>query len=289
MNEKMFPNEIMIEATNICNNKCFFCGSNSSDRKKGKMDENLMLRLIREAYKNGARKISFHGMGEPCLCNKLINYVAEAKKIGYTYIYLDTNGILATSEVMIPIIEAGLDSLKFSIHAATSDTYKRITNNDAFELVADNFKKLGIYIKEQNKDCKLIGYFAESTLNSKETNAFVELFEPYATDIWIKPIHNGSGVMNENKKYAVNENVAAMKEFPCSELKRMIINWEGDAIACSTDWTGSLKYGNVKDYSLKELWNCEQINAIRREHQSVKTLREICKMCIGVCNETTQE
>ena len=75
MDKKNFPYEIMIEATNICNNKCFFCGSNNSDRKRGQMDENLMMRLIREAYANGARKISFHGMGEPCLCSKLLKYV----------------------------------------------------------------------------------------------------------------------------------------------------------------------------------------------------------------------
>lgn len=281
MREIMFPNEIMIEATNACNNKCFFCGSTISNRKRGQMNEKLMLRLINEAYVNGARKISFHGMGEPLLCSKLVKYVAEAKKVGYTYIYLDTNGILATPEVIVPIVEAGLDSIKFSIHAATSDTYKKITNNDAFEIVVDNFKKLGEYIKEQNKKCKLIGFFVENTLNSKEKDAFVELFEPYATEIWVKPIHNGSGVMNKNKKYAINDNIAAMKELPCIELKRMIINWEGEAIACSTDWTGSLKYGNATEYSLKDLWNSERINEIRLEHQNAKTLQAICRECMG--------
>ena len=67
----------------------------------------------------------------------------------------------------------------------------------------------------------------------------------------------------------------------------MTINWEGDAIACSTDWTGSLKYGNVKDYSLKELWNCERINEIRVEHQSINTLGKICRRCMGVNDEAT--
>ncbi len=287
MKELPFPNEIMIEATNVCNNKCFFCGSNASDRKRGIIDYDLMIRLINEAYLNGSRKISFHGMGEPCLCKELLQYIAEAKKVGYTYIYLDTNGVLATPEVIFPIIDAGLDSLKFSIHASTSETYKRITNNDAFEAVTDNFKKIGTYIKEEKKVCKLIGFFAESTINSKETDSFVEMFKPYATEIWIKPIHNGSGVMQENVKYAVNESVSAIKELPCVELKRMTINWEGDAIACSTDWTGSLKYGNIKDYSLKELWNCERINEIRVEHQSINTLGKICRRCMGVNDEAT--
>lgn len=282
MKELPFPNEIMIEATNICNNKCFFCGSNASDRKRGIIDYDLMIRLINEAYLNGSRKISFHGMGEPCLCKELLQYIAEAKKVGYTYIYLDTNGVLATPEVMFPIIDAGLDSLKFSIHASTAETYKRITNNDAFEAVADNFKKIGTYIKEEKKVCKLIAYFAESTINSQERDSFVEMFEPYAAEIWIKPIHNGSGVMQENVKYAVNESVLTIKELPCVELKRMTINWEGKTIACCTDWTGSLVYGDANICSLKDLWNCEKILQIRRGHENISCLNEICKKCTGM-------
>lgn len=66
-----------------------------------------MLRLISEAYDDGARKISFYGMGEPCLCESLANYVGAAKRKGYTYIYLDTSGALATPEVIFPVIDGG--------------------------------------------------------------------------------------------------------------------------------------------------------------------------------------
>ncbi len=48
----------------------FFCGSNASDRKRGQIDEKIMSRLINEAYMNGSRKISFHGMGNPCYAGK---------------------------------------------------------------------------------------------------------------------------------------------------------------------------------------------------------------------------
>lgn len=279
MYEKEFPAEIMIEATNCCNNKCFFCGSLVSKRKRGHMDKQMMLRLISEAYDNGARKISFHGMGEPCLCKNLASYVDAAKRKGYIYIYLDTNGILATPEVMFPVIDAGLDSLKFSIHAATDETYKKITNNDAFRLVKENFVKVSSYIKEKNINCRLIGYFAESTINCNELDVFRSIFEPYASELWISPIHNASGVKPENSDFTVNKNIVLMKKLPCVELNRMIISWEGKAMACSTDWTGSLIYGDASTQSLKELWNCEKILQIREEHENIKCLNEICKKC----------
>ena len=261
--KKNFPTEVMIEATNCCNNRCFFCGSLVSKRKRGYIDEQLMLRLISEAYDNGARKISFHGMGEPCLCKSLANYVCAAKREGYTYIYLDTNGALATPEIIFPVIDEGLDSLKFSIHAATSETYKKITDNDVFEQVKENFIRVGNYIKENNINCKLIGYFAESTINCEEREAFKNMFELYASELWISPIHNASGVKPDNCNFSV-------------------INWEGKAIACCTDWTGSLIYGDANMCSLKELWNCENVLQIRKEQEEIECLNEICKKCTGM-------
>lgn len=282
MYEKNFPTEIMIEATNCCNNKCFFCGSIVSRRKRGVIDEQLMLRLISEAYDNGARKISFHGMGEPCLCKKLSDYVGAAKNKGYTYIYLDTNGALAAPEVIFPVIDEGLDSLKFSIHAATSETYKKITNNDVFHQVKDNFIKVSKYINEKNINCKLIGYFAESLINCDEVEDFKSTFEPYASELWINPIHNASGTKPDNSDFSTSVNSASTKKLPCAELDRMIINWEGKAIACSTDWTGSLIYGDSNVSSLKELWNCEEILKIRKEHENTELLNNICKKCAEV-------
>ncbi len=279
---KKFPNEIMIEATNCCNNMCFFCGSMVSKRPRGYINSNLMYKLIDEAYREGARKISFHGMGEPLMCKDLAGYVEAAKRAGYKYIYLDTNGVLATPEIMFPVIDAGLDSLKFSIHAATKETYQKITNNDAFCQVKENFIKTSDYIKNTDSSCKLIAYFAESTINCTEKEAFLNIFEQYATELWIKPIHNASGAKPENANLSVDGDVVATKKLPCIDLNRMIINWEGKAIACCTDWTGSLIYGDVNTCSLQELWNCEKILEIRKSQEELIGLNEICRKCAGM-------
>lgn len=281
-NKMKFPTEVMIEATNCCNNKCFFCGSTVSKRKRGFIEPNLMFRLIEEAYKYGARKISFHGMGEPLLCKELADYVELAKRIGYNYIYLDTNGILATPDKIESVLDAGLDSLKFSIHATTPETYQKITQNDVYNIIFNNFVNVHNYIKRQNIKCKLISYFAENTINTHEKNAFKKIYEKYSDEVWIHPIHNGSGVMESNEKYAVIENIVTMNTLPCKDLQRMIINWEGHAIACCTDWTGSLIYGDANMDDLNDIWNNENIIKIRQQHQNYMTLSEVCKKCMGV-------
>lgn len=288
MQEKVkFPKEIMIEATNHCNNKCFFCASPVSKRPRGYIAPDLAKRLIQEAYSLGSRKISFHGMGEPFLCKELKDYVATAKEIGYEYIYLTSNGVLATPEVVEPVLDAGLDSLKFSIHAATSETYKRITMNDSFDKIYENLKHISYYVKSNNLPCKTIAYFALSKINENEAEDFKKMMQPFASEVWIMPIHNGSGVRPENEQYAVEgKSVVAINKFPCFELyDRMIINWEGKAIACSTDWTGELVYGDANEASLEDLWNNPTITALRDKHQSADTLPQICANCMGMIGD----
>lgn len=171
-----FPSEIMIEATNHCNNKCFFCGSTVSNRPRGFIDSKLCKNIIREAYRLGCRKISFHGMGEPFLHNDLAEFVSEAKSQGYKYIYLDTNGILAEKGRVERVLDAGLDSLKFSIHATNPETYYKITKNKAFEKVRDNAKYISNYIREKSLKCKTIAYCALSSINNKEIDEFKEMW-----------------------------------------------------------------------------------------------------------------
>lgn len=271
----------MIEVTNYCNCKCFFCGSTVSKRKRGVIERGLAERLIKEAYSYGARKISFHGMGEPFLCKDLAKYVLIAKQEGYEYIYIDTNGIIATPKKAFPVLDAGLDSLKFSIHAASAEIHKRIVGVDGFEELLDNIKAIHDYIKSKQLSCKLIAYQAISTVNYHEIEAFKALMGPLVDEIWTRPIHNGSGAKLENEVYSTGVQEPAMKELPCSELyKRIIINWEGKAIACCTDWTGALVYGDVRKDNMLSLWNCSKIWEIRKQHESKDTLPEICERCM---------
>lgn len=276
-----FPQRMMLEVTNICNNKCIFCASQCSARKRGIIEEDLAFRLLKEAYIGGVRDVGFHGMGEPLLCKELGKYVKYAKELGYTYIYIDTNGILATPEIINPVIDAGLDSIKFSIHAISSDVYQKVNRTDNFEKVMKNIQHLYEYKVSRHLQLKLITFFAETTLNTQEKECFQTEMSKYG-EVWISPIHNGSGVLEEqNSQIAVTDNIKCYQGSFCREMfERIVISWNGDCMACCTDWTGSLVYGNVRDASLEELWNNEKMQNIRESMLS-GNLPDICKKCVG--------
>ena len=134
-----FPREVFFDLNNTCNSRCFFC-SNSKIAKPAYLDKKLSFKLLRDFFECGAREIAFHATGEPFLRRDLAEFVQEAKHIGYNYIFLDSNGILATAKRAQPVLEAGLDSIKFSINAGTRQSYKKVHGVDHFNQVIKNIQ-----------------------------------------------------------------------------------------------------------------------------------------------------
>jgi len=86
-------------------------------RKVGQMKPEMVESALRQAYELGTREVGFYATGEPFIVKELPEYIKMAKDIGYTYTYLTSNGSLAIPEKIRAVIDAGLDSIKFSINA----------------------------------------------------------------------------------------------------------------------------------------------------------------------------
>ena len=145
-----FPEEIFLDLTSFCNHACVFC-SNPLIKHKKTMNHNMALRVIKEAYDCGARELGMYATGDSFMVKNLHEYVEYAKKeIGYDYIFITTNGALASPERVQPVLDAGLDSIKFSINAATKESYKIIHGYDDFEKVLANVRSIKEW-KEKKK------------------------------------------------------------------------------------------------------------------------------------------
>lgn len=237
----------------------------------------------------GTREICFHAMGEPLICKDLAKFIKLAKDLGYEYTYLDTNGILADEQTITAILDAGLDSLKFSIHAASKETYLLVNGTDNFDKVYSNFVYTSNYIRENGLACKLIAYMCESKLNVKEHNQFYLAFKDYADEIWIAPVHGASGVMvNENREISVE---GKLEKNICSNdpFERLVVTWDGKAIGCCTDWEEGLAYANLETQSLKECWNNDKIIKLRKELYNVVNNIELTDSDILSMNSTCRK
>ena len=134
-----FPDKRMkIEVSSLCNHNCIFCGRNKMEGKGGLVDDTFYVRIMQEAFDEGLREVGLFINGEPFTDPKLAEHIKIAKQIGFTYVYITTNGSLATPERFKAVIDAGLDSIKFSINAANREDYLYIHGKDDFEKVICN-------------------------------------------------------------------------------------------------------------------------------------------------------
>lgn len=110
-----------------CSAKCLFCSQDFEWRKSPndlpfeKAAENLYV-----AYRSGYRRLGFTG-GEPTIRRDLPKLIALARKIGYTYVRIQTNGVRLADEAYVrTLAEAGLTFVKFSIHGDDAELHDRL-------------------------------------------------------------------------------------------------------------------------------------------------------------------
>ena len=114
------PRSVKIELTARCDFKCFFCATGQKLRDKADMDKDLLNRILSELRDVGVEEIGMFYLGESFLFHDLPESIAYARKLGFPYIFLTTNGRMAIPDRVKACMEAGLDSLKFSFNSCFS-------------------------------------------------------------------------------------------------------------------------------------------------------------------------
>lgn len=136
-------------------------------------------------------------IGEPLVCKELEEYVKRAKDLGFEYIYLTTNGAFANIDRMKTLLNSGLNSVKFSVNAATRETYKKVHGKDDFETVLQNIKDLSMYIKENNVKIPIFISYVKNEWNKHEIDILHQVFGEYVDKIYVFPCANQGGGMSE--------------------------------------------------------------------------------------------
>lgn len=138
---------IWLEVTEGCNLKCVHCYSSSLPTLLGqeRMAEGDWIRVMKEAYEIGCRKLQFIG-GEPfALGNKLLRLIEFAKEIGYEYVEVYTNATLIDDQQIRFLVDNEI-SIAVSVYAATKEIHEQITNGSgSFEKTISTLRKLIAY------------------------------------------------------------------------------------------------------------------------------------------------
>lgn len=281
------PHNMLMELANICNHNCVFCGYKNMKRPKTKCDKKLMLDIIKQAYGGGTREIGFYMIGEPLICPDLADYISYAHSLGYEYIYLTTNGALATIDKMKELISAGLNSIKFSVNAGTRETYYKVHGKDDFEIVKSNIINLHKYVTENFVDLKRFISFVKVEINKNDIEKLKAEFENFVDKIYIFQCINQAGGMLQLIEQGIvkSEDMEEGSSLPCNMVfNRLHVTAEGYLSACCSDVDGYLSAIDLRTTSLYEAWNSDILVGLRNKHLQGNLKGTLCHNCIhNVC------
>ncbi|MCX6077373.1 MAG: radical SAM protein [Campylobacterales bacterium] len=284
-----FPREIFLEVNNTCNHKCFFCANEKMTRDKSFIDDKLAKRIMQESFEAGSRDITFYATGEPLIFPLLDEYIKFAKQIGYEYVFLTSNGALSTTSKMKDIIDAGLDSIKFSVNAGTRKSYKQVHGKDDFDKVIDTIIEWDKYRKASGAKLKMFVSFIPTQITKDEYHLLLEIIGNYIDqEVDQRVCSNQGGNMLENNKYEeINpENILGTLKIHqlttiCPDpFNRLTISSEGYLTACVVDYQNALVTADLSKVTIVEAWNNEEFQKLRKKHLEDNLEGTLCYNCL---------
>ena len=282
--EPPFPTtNFLLELSNACNHKCLFCAHQKMKRKVGKMALEMVESVLRQAYELGSREVGMYATGEPFIVPELPDYIRLAKDIGYTYVYLTSNGALATPERIRAVVDAGVDSVKFSINAPERKLYEFIHGRDDFDTVMENLKYLNQYRKESGRRFKIYitGILTRYTEHTKED--YFKVFDGLADQIVFKNVYNQGGYMPEIDhllKCTDDKEQFRRCNLPFDAL---CVTCEGYLSVENADFENMLIVADLNKVSLKEGWYGEKMKEVRRMFLDDCLEGTLCHGCVHHC------
>lgn len=287
------PSSLNIELNSTCNHNCVFCpfhGKYAKNHPKPALiQKEMAFRILDEANRLGIGKkeVGFYLAGEVFLYNDLAEVIAYAKKLGFNYTFITTNGSMSSPEKIKEVLDAGLDSIRFSVNATDRESYREIHGRDDFDKVVHNIKFTNKYIKENNLSVatSLSCVFTKKTIGIKDD--IKNIFSDYVDDIVFFPAVLNRHVEDEDfmREHQLfdDSKVVDDKDAICPVIfDVMYINANLEVLPCCEAYDSNCVFYDLKkDFDLEKAWNSELFVKYRKmfiNKQGVKGT--ICDNCL---------
>lgn len=255
------------------------------------MDRALYSRIIRDLRASGVEELGVFYIGESFTCKWLPEAINEAKEVGFPYVFLTTNGSAATPERVKACMEAGLDSLKFSINFADNEQFAEVAKVSPrlYQRAIDNLKAARQVRDQGGYKCGL--YASSIAFDGEQGDRMREIVEdirPYVDEFYWLPLYGMSGASKEHgfKPSPGNPGrLDAMREsLPCwAVFTEAHITADGKLAACcfGSGMDGDLCMADLRQTSFMDGWNSNKYKALRKAHLSKDVTGTACEGCMA--------
>lgn len=272
-----FPTHIDLELSNACNLNCPMCYTTTDEFKsnvqKTLMDFNLFKKVIDECVRQKSHySIRLSWRGEPFLHPQIFEMIKYAKEHGIKEVSTLTHGGFLTPEKFEELVDMGLDWLTISFDGV-DDTYEKIRAPLKYEESLEKIKKYHKIKKRKNSVKPIIKVQGVWPAVANNPDKFYSVFSPIVDQVASSPLLD----------YLRNDtDIDYVENFTCPVLyQRMTVDSFGQVKMCFNDEMGSVTVGDLNFQTVKEVWQGEKMQNIRKihlQHQGTAKL-EPCKHC----------
>ena len=287
------PRSVKIELTSQCNYRCGFCAHRLRMKDRGEMDRAFYERVVGEMADAGVEELGMFYIGESFMCPWLPEAIAFAKQRGIRYVFLTTNGSLATARRVDACMKAGLDSLKFSMNNADEEQFVEIAAVKG-KLFRDSVANLKAARAVRDSGGYSCGLYASSIQYDGEQQvrmqALVDEIRPYVDEHYWLPLYSMGSLTTQREEelgyrpIAGNQGrIGALRDpLPCwSAFTEGHITYDGKLSACCFDAGDKWVMADLKKVPFMQGWNSPAFVALREAHLKKDVKGTICEDCVA--------
>jgi radical SAM protein with 4Fe4S-binding SPASM domain len=264
------PHVHQIEPTNHCPYRCVMCPrSRLMTRDLGFMDMGLYRAIIDEIATFDeavrAKEIELFHFGESLLhpdIHGMVRYAAQQR----LNTVLSVNAPELLPAVAERILAEGPARLIVSLDGYDEASYRRIRGAAAdFATATANLRHLTALVRRNSPPTQVCIRMIRMTLNESHLERFCEEWEGSGISVEIRPFFPWT----EKELAGLGEVRKYPPYMPCPfPWQYLVVQWDGTVVPCCRDYNGVNAVGNVREQSLREIWNGERYAAFRRQHRS---------------------
>lgn len=263
------PKSVKIELTGRCNYRCGFCALREREEQPHHdMPFDFFRRIVTEMKAAGVQEIGVFYLGESFMApDLLVKAIRFVKDVGIPYCFLTSNASLATPDRVRACMDAGLDSLKWSVNAADPEQFEQVMDvkPKLFHRALANIKAARAVRDGGGYSCGLyassIRYDGEQQVRME---AMVQEVLPYVDQHYWLPLYSMGAVAEERERElgyrptAGNQGrLGALRPpLPCwSAFTEGHVTSLGNLSACCFDADSRWTMGDLNRVSFMEAWN----------------------------------
>lgn len=291
-----FPMFLHLDLHQVCNYECPHCNISHMESLLEQFDGKISEKMDFEKYKKivdegsdyGCPSIEPQGTNEPLLIKDFEKYLQYAHKKNFLDIMINTNGSALTEKRSRQLLDSGITRLRFSLDAATPETYKKVrVGSIPLQRVIKNIETF-LELKEKGgyklpvtgvSMCVIRGNEHEKEVFEKFWIDKVDMvtFQTFTPPNYKDDFTHFFPKSDLEKK--VKETDHPIK-FKCPQPFHRVVIRNDNITACCNTFSNQLSIGHLKD-GIYNAWNSPIAKNIREMHLKGKYFEnETCRKCV---------